>query len=455
MSHQAIGIDERPALKRWVPLSFQHVFAMFSATVLVPLLTGLSPSMALFASGTGTLLYIIITGARVPVYLGSSFAFIPPIIAVSAAYGVAYALGAGFVVGLFYILVGGLVRWFGLEWIDRLLPPVVIGAVIMVIGLKLAPVAMNMAMYEGGTASGAYNLHYVLIAAVTLGIAVVSSIVLKGFFNVIPVLIGIIGGYIFTLIYQSFIPGLELIAFTDVSSSKWLGLPKFTFPKFGIVPIITFLLVSLATIAEHIGDTLVASKVVGRDFYKDPGLHRTLMGDGAATAMASLFGGPPNTTYGENIGVMAISKVYSVWVIGGAAVVAILMSFIQKFGALIQTIPAPVIGGITMMLFGIIASAGIRTVVESGVDYSCKRNLTISSVILVIGLGGGKIFFPITDTLNFDISGVALATLVGILLNLILPQTLNQEADRTADTHVASSAGNPASPVRESEVVAE
>lgn len=429
MSHEMIGIDERPELKRWIPLSFQHVFAMFSATVLVPLLTGLSPSMALFASGTGTLLYILITQAKVPVYLGSSFAFIPPIITVSSIYGVEYALGAGFVVGLFYILVGFIIKRFGTKWIDRVLPPVVIGAVIMVIGLKLAPVAMNMVMYEGADPSGSYNLHYVLIAAVTLSIAVISSIVLKGFFNVIPVLVGIVGGYLFTLIYQTLIPAVELISFAGIGESRWLGLPAFTLPKFSLVPIITFLLVSFATIAEHIGDTLVASKVVGRDFYKDPGLHRTLMGDGAATAVASLFGGPPNTTYGENIGVMAISKVYSIWVIGGAAVAAILMSFIQKFGALIQTIPAPVIGGITMMLFGIIASAGIRTVVESGVDYSCKRNLTISSVILVIGLGGGRIFFPISENLDFDISGVALATFVGIFLNLILPASLNEQEE--------------------------
>ncbi|HDQ13809.1 MAG TPA: uracil permease [Sediminispirochaeta sp.] len=426
MEQDFIGVDQRPELKRLLPLSFQHVFAMFSATVLVPLLTGLSPSMALFASGVGTLTYILITKAMVPVYLGSSFAFIPPIIAVSAAYGVEYALGAGFVTGLFYILVSLVVRSFGLTWLDRVLPPVVIGSVIMVIGLKLAPVAMNMVMYEGADPGGTYNIHYVFIAAVTLSIAVISSIVLKGFFNVIPVLVGIIGGYIFTLIYQSIIPSIELISFIDLNQSRWFGLPEFTLPKFSIVPIVSFLLVSLATIAEHIGDTLVVGKVVGRDFYKNPGLHRTLMGDGAATALASLFGGPPNTTYGENIGVLAISKVYSVWVIGGAAVIALLMSFVQKFGALIQTIPAPVIGGITMMLFGIIASAGIRTVVESGVDYSCKRNLTISSVILVIGLGGGKIFFPISETLVFDISGVALATFVGILLNLVLPASLNQ-----------------------------
>ena len=212
-------------------------------------------------------------------------------------------------------------------------------------------------------------------------------------------------------------------------AEPWFGFPSIVKPKFGFVPIATFALVSLATIAEHLGDTLVISKVAGRDFYKNPGLHRTLAGDGLATALAALFGGPPNTTYGENIGVMAITRVYSVWVIGGAAVIAILLSFFTKFGALIQTIPVPVMGGISMMLFGIIASSGIRTLVESGIDYSDKRNLIISSVILVIGIGGGKLFFPLTDELNFNLEGIALAALVGIILNLVLPKSLDEAGE--------------------------
>ena len=280
---------------------------------------------------------------------------------------------------------------------------------------------------------------YVLIAAVTLGIAIVSAIVLKGFFTVIPILIGIFGGYLFTLVMGSFMPAFQLINFSAVAEASWFGVAKFAIPKFSLVPIVTFLLVSLATIAEHLGDTMVVSKVVGRDFYKDPGIHRTLAGDGTATALAALFGGPPNTTYGENIGAMAISRVYSVWVIGGAAVIAVLLSFIQKVGALIQTIPTPVMGGISMMLFGIIASAGIRTVVESGVDYTCKRNLTITSVILVIGIGGGKIFFPITDGLNFELADVALATFVGIVLNLILPPSMDQAAVEKNEADLAES----------------
>ena len=429
MSAPLYDVNDRPPLARWIPLSFQHVFAMFSATVLVPLLTGLSPAVALFTSGIGTLVYILITSGKVPTYLGSSFAYIAPLIAVSTSYGVEYALGASFCVGIFYLVVSFIIRQTGTGWLDRILPPVVIGSVIMVIGLKLAPVAMNMAMYPFADRSQGYAGAYVLIAAVTLGIAIFSAIVLKGFFTVIPILIGIFGGYLFTLVMGSMLPAFQLINFSAVAEASWFGVAKFAIPKFSLVPIVTFLLVSLATIAEHLGDTMVVSKVVGRDFYKDPGIHRTLAGDGTATALAALFGGPPNTTYGENIGAMAISRVYSVWVIGGAAVMAVLLSFIQKVGALIQTIPTPVMGGISMMLFGIIASAGIRTVVESGVDYTCKRNLTITSVILVIGIGGGKIFFPVTEGLNFELADVALATFVGIVLNLILPPSMDQTAD--------------------------
>ncbi|QEN09308.1 uracil permease [Oceanispirochaeta crateris] len=432
MSEVRIDVHDKPVLKEWIPLSIQHVFAMFGATVLVPMLTGLSPAVALFTSGVGTLVYILITKGKVPAYLGSSFAFIAPLIAISNSpdFGLAYALGGAFCVGLFYCLISLIISRFGIGWVDRLLPPVVIGSIIIVIGLKLAPTAMDMAMTGG---SGNYSLAYFSIAVVTLSIAVISSIVLKGFFNVIPILIGIVGGYVFTLVMGLVFPAFKLIDFAIVGDAAWFGVAKPVIPKFHWVPILTFLIVSLATIAEHLGDTLVLSKVVGRDFYKDPGLHRTLAGDGVATSIAALFGGPPNTTYGENIGVMAITRVYSIWVIGGAAVTAIILSFIQKFGALIQTIPVPVMGGVSMMLFGIIASAGIRTVVESGVNYGEKRHLTISSVILVIGIGGGMIKFPIGSGLNFELSGVALAAVVGILLNLVLPKSLDDLPEETAE----------------------
>ncbi|MFA6773504.1 MAG: solute carrier family 23 protein, partial [Sphaerochaeta sp.] len=397
-----------------------HVFAMFGATILVPILTGLSPSTALFTAGTGTLLYILITGAKVPAFLGSSFAFIPALIAISSSYGVAYAMGGAFVSGLFYTLVAFIIKKAGYSWLNKALPPVVIGSVIVVIGLNLAPTAMGMAMND---ANGNYSLFLLTIAAVTLTLTIVANIFSKGFFSIIPILLGLLGGYFFALIIGLIFPQYALISFAAVKDAAWFGLPTFALPKFNVVAAVTFIVVSLATICEHLGDTLTISKVVGKDFYKDPGLDRTIAGDGLATLWASFWGGPPNTTYGENIGVLALTRVYSVWVTGGAAVVAIFLSFFPKFGALIQTIPNPVLGGISMLLFGTIASSGLRTLVDAGVNYEDKRNLTISSVILVIGIGGGTLSFAMGKNLTFSLAGVALATLVGILLNLVLPKT--------------------------------
>ncbi|MCK9599862.1 MAG: uracil-xanthine permease family protein [Sphaerochaeta sp.] len=414
------GPADKPPLGQWIPLSIQHVFAMFGATILVPILTGLSPSTALFTAGTGTLLYILITGAKVPAFLGSSFAFIPALIAISSSYGVAYAMGGAFVSGLFYTLVAFIIKKAGYSWLNKALPPVVIGSVIVVIGLNLAPTAMGMAMND---ANGNYSLYLLAVAAVTLALTIVANIFAKGFFSIIPILLGLLGGYFFALILGFIFPQHALISFAAVKDAAWFGLPTFAFPKFNVVAAVTFIVVSLATICEHLGDTLTISKVVGKDFYKDPGLDRTLAGDGLATLWASFWGGPPNTTYGENIGVLALTRVYSVWVTGGAAVVAVFLSFFPKFGALIQTIPNPVLGGISMLLFGTIASSGLRTLVDAGVNYEDKRNLTISSVILVIGIGGGTLSFAMGKDLTFSLAGVALATLVGILLNLVLPKT--------------------------------
>lgn len=424
---------DKPPLAKWIPLSFQHVFAMFGATILVPILTGLSTSTALFTAGTGTLLYILITGAKVPAFLGSSFAFIPALIAVGKEYGVPYAMGGAIFAGVFYAIVALIVRFAGKKWIDAALPPVVIGSVIIVIGMSLAPTAVSEAFYLNNE----YSLVALSIAAVTLAIAVFATIFLKGFFNTLSILIGLVGGYLFTLIMGCFFPAYHLIDFSAVQEAKWFALPFLQYdgagqafwqaPKFNLVAILTFVIVSISTICEHMGDTLTTSKVVGTDFYKAPGLHRTLLGDGVATAWAALWGGPPNTTYGENIGVMAITKVYSVWVIGGAAVIAVILSFCQKFGAVIQTIPTPVLGGICTLLYGLIASSGLRTLVDAGVDYQQKRNLTISSVIMVIGIGGGVLKFMIKD-FNFSLGGVALATVVGILLNLIIPKNAADES---------------------------
>jgi len=424
--------SDKPPLAKWIPLSFQHVFAMFGATILVPILTGLSTSTALFTAGTGTLLYILITGAKVPAFLGSSFAFIPALISIGKEYGVPYAMGGAIFAGIFYAIVALIIRFAGKKWIDVALPPVVIGSVIIVIGMSLAPTAVNEAFYLNNE----YSLVALSIAAVTLAIAVFATIFLKGFFNTLSILIGLIGGYLFTLIMGCFFPAYHLIDFSSVQNAKWFALPFlqhdasgasfWMVPKFNLVAILTFVIVSISTICEHMGDTLTTSKVVGTDFYKDPGLHRTLLGDGVATAWAALWGGPPNTTYGENIGVMAITKVYSVWVIGGAAVIAVLLSFCQKFGAIIQTIPTPVLGGICTLLYGLIASSGLRTLVEAGVDYQQKRNLTISSVIMVIGIGGGLLQFMV-GSFKFALGGVALATLVGIVFNLIIPKNSSGE----------------------------
>ncbi|MCR5613269.1 uracil-xanthine permease family protein [Treponema sp.] len=432
-SNGIYGPNDKPPLAKWIPLSFQHVFAMFGATVLVPLLTGLSTSTALFTAGTGTLIYILITGAKVPAFLGSSFAFIPALIAIGQAYGIPYAMGGAIFAGLFYCIIGTIIKFTGKGWIDKALPPVVIGSVIVVIGLSLAPTAINEAFYINNE----YSLVALSISAVTLCIAVIATIFFKGFFNTLSILIGLLGGYLFTLIMGQFFPAYHLIDFTAVKGADWFALPflqkfpdgsyNWVAPKFNLVAILTFIIVSISTICEHLGDTLTTSKVVGKDFYKDPGLNRTLIGDGVATAWAALWGGPPNTTYGENIGVMAITKVYSVWVIGGAAVIAVLLSFCQKFGALISTIPTPVLGGICTLLYGLIASSGLRTIVDAGVDYQDKRNLTISSVILVLGIGGGVLKFKIGGNFDFALGGVALATVVGIILNFVIPNKAKNE----------------------------
>lgn len=411
------GPADKPPVSQWIPLSIQHVFAMFGATILVPILTGLSIGTALFTAGTGTLIYILCTKGKVPTFLGSSFAFIPPLVSVSASLGVPYAMGGAFCAGLFYCLVALIVKYAGHEWINKALPPVVIGSVIIVIGLNLAPTAMQQATLLNNE----YSMVAVCIALVTLVSVIIANIFFTGFFSLIPILIGLLIGYLFTLIMGSFFPAFHLIDFQSVKEAAWFSHPTFAAPKFNIIAILTFIIVSLATICEHMGDTMVTSNVVGKNFLEDPGLKRTLLGDGLATTWAALWGGPPNTTYGENIGVMAITKVYSVWVIGGAALFAIVLSFLGKFAALISTIPVPVMGGICTLLFGTIASAGLRTLVESGVDYKDKRNLTISSVILVIGIGGGAIKFAINPSLTFELAGVALATIVGIVLNLVLP----------------------------------
>jgi uracil permease len=396
-----IGVGQHLAL------GFQHLFAMFGATVLVPLLTGLDPAVALFTSGTGTILFQLLTNGQVPAYLGSSFAFIAPIIAVSAQYGLHYALGGGVAVGLVYTIVALVISKLGTDWIDRVLPPVVIGSVIIVIGMGLAGTAVEMAGFVNG---GSLASPEVRVALFTLLVTVVGTMFFKGFLAVVPILIGIVAGYLFALTQG-------IIDFTAVREAAWIGLPQFVTPKFDLRALAMIVPVALVSITEHLGDVLVISKITGNDYYRKPGLHRTLLGDGLATSWAGLWGGPPNTTYGENVGVMAITGVYNVSVVRTAAILAIALSFVQKMGALISTIPTAVMGGISIVLFGIIAASGLRTLVESGIDYGDKRNLVISSVILVLGIGGAQLSVG-----GLSLQGMALATITGIILNLVLPR---------------------------------
>lgn len=419
-------VHECPPPGPWLLLSLQHLFAMFGATVLVPYLTGLSPAVALISSGCGTLIYILCTKGRIPVYLGSSFAFIGPIIAAKTIGGVEGALVGCAAAGAVYLVVAALITKFGVRWLLRLLPPVVIGPVIMVIGLGLAGIAVKMA--TGQAAGGPYNTTEFVVAGVALVTAIVFAAFMKGIFGLIPILFGIIGGYIAGI-------AAGLVDFSKVADAPLFAIPDFAIPGVTVTPIFSIAIilmvapVALVTIAEHIGDQTVISKVTGRNFLENPGLHRSLLGDGLATMFAALVGGPPNTTYGENVGVVAITRVFSVFVTGGAAVLAILFGFTGIISAFIQTIPTAVMGGVSILLFGIIAASGVRLVIDRQVDYSKKRNLIISSVILVIGIGGAVIH--VTETI--EVSSMALAALSGIVLNFIMPGREDGSAERLFD----------------------
>ncbi|MCD8502482.1 MAG: NCS2 family nucleobase:cation symporter [Bacillaceae bacterium] len=409
-----VGIREVPKPGKWLILSLQHLFAMFGATILVPYLVELSPAVALVSSGLGTLAYLFITKGQVPAYLGSSFAFIAPIISATALGGPEGAMLGSFFAGIAYGVIALFIKTSGVKWLMNILPPIVVGPVIMVIGLGLAGVAVNMAMYVPGT--DIYSAKLFLIALVTLAITVLGSMYFKGFFGLIPILIGIIGGYVFAFF-------LGEVNFTPVLEAKWFEMPDFIVPfvtytpTFNLGTIAIMVPIAVVTISEHIGDQMVLSNIVKKNFIKEPGLHRSLLGDGVATMISAVLGGPPNTTYGENIGVVALTKVYSVFVVGGAAVLAIAFGFVGKISALISTIPTAVMGGVSILLFGIIASSGLRMLIENKVDFGEKRNLMIASVILVIGIGGA--FVKINP--QFQIPAMALATIIGIILNLVLP----------------------------------
>lgn len=400
-----LDVHDTPKPLTWFALSFQHLFAMFGATILVPYLVGIDPAVALISSGFGTIAFLLITKGQVPAYLGSSFAFITPIIVAKEAGGIGAAMVGSFLAGLVYGIIALLILKTGHKWIMKILPPVVVGPVIIVIGLGLSGTAVDMATLNGD----AYSLQYFSVALVTLLITIICSIFFKGFFNLIPVLIGIVGGYLYSL-------AIGIIDFSGVLAAGWLQAPNFIIPFVDYTPTLTLEIVLLmvpvvvVTISEHIGHQLVLGKVVGRDYIEKPGLHRSILGDGVATMIASLLGGPPNTTYGENIGVLAITRVYSVFVIAGAAVLAIVFGFIGKISAFISTIPTPVMGGVSILLFGIIASSGLRMMIDSKLDLGNKRNLIITSVILVIGIGEATLKIK-----GLDLHGMALAAIIGIV----------------------------------------
>lgn len=385
-----------------VVLGMQHTFTMFGATVLVPLITGLDISVALFMAGVGTLLFHAITKWKVPVFLGSSFAFIAPILAVAGMSDLQHAQGGLVVAGFMYLILSGLIHVFGIDKIIKFFPPIVTGPIIIVIGLKLAPVAIGMSSANWFLASVAF----VTVTAV--------SIYSKGFFKIIPVIIGLIVGYLVAIVTNN-------VDFTAVIQADWFGFPEFTIAKFDATSILMVAPVALATMVEHIGDILAIGETAGKDFVKDPGLERTLAGDGLATALSAMFGGPANTTYSENTGVLALTQVFNPVIMRIAAVFAIFLGIIPKLSAIISTIPVAVIGGISIILFGMIAGIGIRSLVEKVVDLKKTRNLLISAVILVLGLGGAALPINIGNA-SVTLEGMALAAIIGIVLNKVLPE---------------------------------
>ncbi|MDM5332657.1 solute carrier family 23 protein [Ureibacillus composti] len=427
--HAVLDINEKPTGGQLITLSFQHMFAMFGSTILVPQLVGLSPAIALLTSGIATIIFLLITQFKVPAYLGSSFAFITPILIATggldgngANVNPGNAMIGAMAVGVVYGIVSLVIWKSGYKWLMSLLPPIVVAPVIIVIGLGLSGTAVNMAM----NVNGEYNFLHFTAALVTLFSAIIFNVYFKNILSTMPILMGLIIGYIYSAL-------VGIVDFSAVKEAKWFALPDFLIPgvdyEFNVTSKILLAMVPIVivTISEHIGHQLVLGKVVNRNYIKDPGLHRSLLGDGLGTFVSALIGGPPKTTYGENIGVLAITRVFSVYVILGAAVLAIIFSFAGKAMALVQTIPTAVLGGISILLFGIIASSGLRMLVENNIDFGNNRNMVIASVILVVGIGGAALRF----SESFSIEGMALAAIVGVILNLVLPGRNKEVKDLT------------------------
>lgn len=409
---RVIQVDERPPFSESVPLSLQHLFAMFGSTVLVPILLDVNPATILLMNGIGTLLYLFICRGKVPAYLGSSFAFISPVLVVLSTSSYSAALGGFIIVGAIFTAVALIIRYAGTGWIDVVFPPAAMGAIVAVIGLELVPTAADMA---GILPSNEFDAGTVFVSMATLIITIVGSVAFRGFLKIIPILIGIIGGYVIAAL-------VGMVDMSQVREAAWLSIPDFYAPSFEWSSIAIIAPAALVVIAEHVGHLVVTGNIVGKDLTRDPGLGRSLLGNGVSTILSGFVGSTPNTTYGENIGVLAITKVYATWVIGGAAVIAILISFIGKLAALISSIPTPVMGGVSLLLFGVIGASGIRMLVESKVDYSKPSNLMLTSVVLVIGISGAEF-----SAGSFTLTGMALATVIAILISLFfkLLQVLN------------------------------
>lgn len=390
---------------------------MFGATVLVPILVGIDPGIALVSSGLGTMVYLITTKGKIPAYLGSSFAFIAAMQMLMKSDGYPAIAQGAMTTGLVYLIVSLIIKKIGSDWLDKILPPIVVGPVVMVIGLGLAANAANNAMYNNNV----YDFKYIAVALITLGLTIFYNMFFKGFLGLIPILLGIVSGYLVALAFG-------IIDLTPIKEAAWFALPNFEVPfvqyepKLYLNAITTMAPIAFVTMTEHIGHLMVLNKLTKRNFFQDPGLSKTLMGDGLAQIVAGFVGGPPVTSYGENIGVLAITRVHSVFVIGGAAVFAVALGFVGKLSALILSIPGPVISGISFVLFGVIAASGLKILIDNKINFDKKKNLLIASVILVIGIGG--LVFKVG---TFELSSMALATVLGIVLNLILPENARSE----------------------------
>lgn len=413
MAQREIQVDERLPLLQSLPLSLQHLFAMFGSTVLVPVLFHVDPATILLMNGIGTLLYLFSTKGKIPAYLGSSFAFISPVSVVLAKYagneGFGYALGGFFFIGVILVIFGLIIKFVGTSWINVIFPPAAMGAIVAVIGLEILPVAAKMAGLiapDGAPKNWSPDSAQITVSLLTLGITIVCWVTMRGFLKIIPILLGLIAGYIISFFYG-------MVDMGQVADAAWITTPTFYHIKFNWQDILIILPAAFVLLPEHIGHLIVTSNLVKKDLVKDPGLDRSIMSNGFSTIISSLLGSTPNTTYGENIGVLAITRVYSTWIIGGAAVFAILLSFCGKLATLIRIIPAPVMGGISLLLFGIIAVSGLRMLVEAKVDYNKSQNLILTCVVLAIGVSGATISLGAVA-----LKGMGLATIVAIIVSL-------------------------------------